>query len=93
VAVYGFGTLTRSDEARLWTRANSPPGDVNCDGALNTFDIDPFVLAPTNPAAYALAYPSCDILSADINCDGSVNAFDIDPFVLCLTSGGRAPCP
>jgi formylglycine-generating enzyme len=68
-------------------------GDLNCDGLVNTFDIDPFVLALTDPAGYAAAYPSCNILNADVNCDGSVNTFDIDPFVLCLTGGGCAPCP
>jgi hypothetical protein len=66
-----------------------PPavGDVNCDGALNTFDIDPFVLALTAPASYAAAYPTCEISAADINGDGAVNTFDIDPFVLLLTGG------
>jgi streptogramin lyase len=62
-------------------------GDLNCDGAVNTFDIDPFVLALTNLTGYAEAYPDCDHMLADINGDGLVNAFDIDPFVLVLTGG------
>jgi hypothetical protein len=33
-------------------------GDVNCDGAINAFDIDPFVLALTDPVAYAAEYPA-----------------------------------
>jgi choice-of-anchor B domain-containing protein len=65
-------------------------GDLNCDGSVNNFDIDPFVLAITDRAAYAANYPGCDVLNADINGDGSVNNFDIDPFVACVTSGG---CP
>ena len=56
-------------------------GDLNCDGVLNAFDIDPFVLALTDPAGYAAAWPNCDRMLADINGDGVVNAFDIDPFV------------
>jgi hypothetical protein len=68
-------------------------GDLSCDGALNTFDIDPFVLALTSPEAYATAFPECDRMLADVNCDGLLNAFDIDPFVLCLTGGGCPPCP
>ena len=64
------------------------PGDVNCDGLINSFDIDPFVLALSDPVAYAEAYPDCDILSADVNGDGSVNSFDIDPFVDLLVGGG-----
>jgi murein tripeptide amidase MpaA len=67
-----------------------PPGlgDVNCDGVLNAFDIDPFVLALTDEAGYAAEFPSCDRMLADVNGDGQVNAFDIDPFVILLTSGG-----
>ena len=62
-------------------------GDVNCDGLVNAFDIDPFVLALSDPDAYAAAFPECDIAHADVNDDGLVNAFDIDPFVLVLTGG------
>ncbi|MBU0639778.1 MAG: thrombospondin type 3 repeat-containing protein [Planctomycetes bacterium] len=62
-----------------------PMGDLNCDGVLNGFDIDAFVLAlqatpPSYPEYYA-QYPDCDIYLADINGDGQVNGFDIDPFV------------
>jgi hypothetical protein len=62
-------------------------GDLNCDGVVNVFDIDPFVLALTDAAAYGAAYPGCSILNADCNGDGSINVFDIDSFVQCLTSG------
>ncbi len=58
-----------------------PIGDMNCDGVVNFFDIDAFVLAVTDPAAYAAAYPDCDIMLADCNGDGTVNFFDIDCFV------------
>ncbi|MGE0481487.1 MAG: M12 family metallo-peptidase [Phycisphaerae bacterium] len=64
-------------------------GDMNCDGDLNNFDIDPFVLALSNPAGYAAAFPNCDINHGDVNSDGMVNNFDIDPFVACLTGA----CP
>ena len=56
-------------------------GDLSCDGSVNAFDIDPFVLALTDPDGYAAAWPDCDIMNADCNADGVVNAFDIDPFV------------
>jgi parallel beta-helix repeat protein len=62
-------------------------GDLNCDGVRNAFDIDPFVLALTDPSGYAVAFPACNVLNADCNADGLVNAFDIDPFVLLLTGG------
>ncbi len=60
-------------------------GDVNCDGVLNAFDIDPFVQALADAAGYAQAHPWCDLLQADVNGDGVVNAFDIDPFVELLS--------
>ena len=61
------------------------PGDTNCDGAVDSFDIDPFVLALTDVQAYAAQFPECDASSADVNGDGVINAFDIDPFVALLT--------
>ena len=66
------------------------PGDMNCDGALNGADIDPFFLALGDPAAYLLAFPNCDPLNGDINGDGTLNGGDIDPFFRCLGAGG---CP
>ena len=63
------------------------PGDLNCDGLVNAFDIDPFVLALVDPDAYAAEHPYCDHMLADINGDGVVNAFDIDPFVTLLVGG------
>lgn len=62
-------------------------GDMNCDGVVNNFDIDPFVTALTNAAAYAAQFPGCNILNADANGDGLVNNFDIDPFVSMLSGG------
>jgi len=57
------------------------PGDLNCDGAVDAFDIEPFALAVFDPQTYGNQYPNCDINSADINGDGSVDAFDIEPFI------------
>jgi len=64
------------------------PGDMNCDGEVNNFDIDPFVLALTDPEAYAAQFPNCDPMNGDVNNDGALNNFDIDPFVALLTGGG-----
>jgi hypothetical protein len=72
----------------LWCPAGLPC-DTNCDGAVNVFDIDPFVLAMVDSAGYAAAYPMCSPTAADVNQDGEVNVFDIDPFVECLTRGGQ----
>ncbi len=65
-------------------------GDMNCDGLVNGFDIDPFVLALTDPAGYQAAFPTCNIRNGDINSDLLVNAFDIDLFVECIVQQG---CP
>ncbi|MGD8450594.1 MAG: thrombospondin type 3 repeat-containing protein [Phycisphaerae bacterium] len=63
-----------------------PRGDLNCDTVVNNFDIKAFVLAVSNPLAYAEAYPDCLIDLADVNADGSVNNFDISPFVQLLSA-------
>ena len=60
-------------------------GDMNCDGAVNFDDINPFVLALSDPAGYHSAYPNCNIMNGDINGDGLVNFDDINPFVALLT--------
>lgn len=48
-------------------------GDANCDGAVNNFDIDAFVLAISDPEEYETEFPACDILNCDMNGDGLVN--------------------
>ena len=68
-------------------RIASPAGDMNCDGAVDFFDIDAFVMALTDPDGYAATFPDCDINNADINGDGSVDFFDIDAFVALVTGG------
>ncbi len=60
-------------------------GDTNCDGVVDAFDIEPFILAMTDPNGYAAQFPNCDIGSADANGDGAVDAFDIEPFIALLT--------
>ena len=62
-------------------------GDLNCDRRIDVFDIDPFILAVWDPAAYAVAYPECSRELLDCNGDGYVNDSDIDVFVELLTRG------
>lgn len=61
------------------------PGDMNCDGIVSISDIGPFVLALTDPAAYAAQFPDCDINNADLNGDQLVSVGDIGLFVALLT--------
>ncbi|MBL8879998.1 MAG: right-handed parallel beta-helix repeat-containing protein, partial [Phycisphaerales bacterium] len=83
----GSGTRPMVDRGAFERLPSGLIGDMNCDGAVNNFDIDPFVLALTDVAAYALQYPTCTPLNGDTNHDGVLNNFDIDPFVTLLTGG------
>ena len=67
--------------------ADIVPGDLNCDCHIDFGDINPFVLALSDPAAYAQQYPGCNILDGDINGDGHVDFGDISPFVTLLIGG------
>jgi hypothetical protein len=67
------------------------PGDLNCDGIVDFFDIDPFVLALAGQDAYQTAYPQCEWLAADTDRDGDVDFFDIDPLVGLLGSNDQLP--
>ncbi|MGE0480861.1 MAG: hypothetical protein AB7Q17_10365 [Phycisphaerae bacterium] len=69
---------------RYASLAGGLTGDLNCDAVVNNFDIDPFVLALSDPTGYAAAFPNCNVNNADVNGDGLVNNFDIDPFVSLL---------
>jgi hypothetical protein len=63
------------------------PGDLNCDGIVDFDDIGPFVLALSDPAGYANAYPDCYLLNGDCNGDGVDNFNDINPFIVILSGG------
>lgn len=79
------------------------PGDANCDGRVNNFDIDSYVAAllftnePLAPASYSGAQWCWDARHCwgDIDGDGRLNNFDIDPFVMCIVLLPPAghPCP
>ena len=56
-------------------------GDLNCDGIVNAFDIEPFLLALFDQLQYGLRYPDCDFLNGDFNGNGIVDVFDIEPFL------------
>ncbi|MBU0640932.1 MAG: VCBS repeat-containing protein [Planctomycetes bacterium] len=61
-------------------------GDANCDGMLNGFDIDAFVLLLSDRPGYDAMYPDCDADTfCDMNDDGEINGFDIDGFVAALS--------
>ena len=84
VVANGCGEVT-SELATLHIQLG-PAADLNCDGFVTVGDISGFVLALTDPAGYATAFPSCDSYNADVNCDGFVTVGDIGPFVQLLTN-------
>ncbi|MDX2200494.1 MAG: hypothetical protein SF069_16185, partial [Phycisphaerae bacterium] len=60
-------------------------GDMNCDGIVSVGDIAGFVLALTDPLAYAVQYPGCQMMASDVNQDGVISVGDIAGFVALLT--------
>jgi hypothetical protein len=55
------------------------PCDMNCDGSIDAFDIEPFLELLFDPSAQP-----CNSCTGDVNGDGAVDAFDIEPFLNCL---------
>ncbi len=72
--------------------ASGARADANCDGIVDFFDIDPFIMALFDPPGYAAAFCDGAPCGVDVDCSGVVDFFDIDPFIACLF-GGCAPCP
>ncbi len=77
---------------------NTPcAGDLNCDGAIDFGDINPFVLYLSNLASWQNAFQDCNPGNGDINCDGTYGqgSFgDINPFVSLMTQcGAGCNCP
>jgi hypothetical protein len=85
--VQGVTSLTRWEWFRFGSVPSTHAADTNCDGTIDFRDINPFVLALSNPGAYQDAYPTCRPSNSDINGDGTVDFGDINPFVRLLTAG------
>lgn len=86
VCVLAFPGLVRGQSGQTRLR-----GDANCDGVLNNFDIDAFMLALLTPATYQFRYPACAIASWDLDGDGRVTNLDINGFVANLFGGNPWP--
>ena len=54
------------------------PCDMNCDGAVNAFDIEPFL-----DILFGGGVP-CNTCTGDVDGNGVIDAFDIEPFLECL---------
>lgn len=88
VADTGVGLGPVIDLGAYEYQVGHPRGDTNCDGMINFFDIDPFILAVLDPAGYAAAFPGCRLGNANANGDGAVDLFDVDAFVTLLFARG-----
>ena len=82
---YGRGFPDALSAVQLALSLCRDPGDLNCDGAVNFEDINPFVLLLSNPGAWQAEYPGCNMLNGDCNSDGRVDFSDINPFVALLS--------
>jgi hypothetical protein len=74
----------RGDRDILTIKYEGIRGDLNCDGAVNGFDIDMFVVALSAADDYRDIMPGCNRMRADANGDRVVDGFDIDAFVQLL---------
>jgi hypothetical protein len=72
----------------VFTIVDATLGDMDCDCALAVADLGPFVVALTDPVAYAAAHPTCNIHVGDMNGDTFIDGADIQGFVAALLSGG-----
>ncbi len=79
--IAGYGFDPQGFQEAWLVRLRYPVGDMNCDGLVGFGDINPFVLALSDPTAYQQAFPNCAITNGDIDGDGTVDFADINPFV------------
>jgi hypothetical protein len=103
IIVDGVTYLENSREARVW-EISPWKGDMNNDYELDLKDINAFVLALSNPAAYSQEFPGLGgvandplypdytggtrVQHGDLNCDGELGFEDINPFVAFISD----PC-
>lgn len=66
---------------RIYEIPNLLLGDMNCDGAVDIADIEPFSVALIDPDGYSASYPSCGLTQGDLNGDSSIDGLDIAEFL------------
>lgn len=88
VATNEVGTTTSSPAPLVVLPSGGVlPGDLNCDGVVGPADIQPFVLALIDTAAYAAAFPACNSAAGDTNGDSRLDGRDVPRFVELVTGG------
>lgn len=90
--VGGYPTIAPRYLSRVGCRGLR--GDLDGDGRVSNFDVDPFVLAVIDPEHFLVQYPAVDrVCAGDVNNDGRLDLFDIDPFVECILNQPPAGAP
>jgi len=56
------------------------PGDMNCDGEVDANDVNPMILALTDPTGYMNAYPLCSVSNGDMNNSSTTDGDDLQLF-------------
>lgn len=85
--IWGGGSTWGLRVASVEPLPTAVRGDLNCDGTLDFFDVDPFLLALFDSVGYAAAFPDCELMNGDMDESGAVDFLDIDLFVSCLLGG------
>ena len=92
-------TFTAGVDANIWSMKTdndkvqikvSKRGDMDKDSKYTVDDINPFVMALTDPNAYLLAYGIDPNLIGDCDYSGKLDTDDISPFVAFITGGASA---
>ena len=89
IKVDGVEYTENTPVERIW-EITGCKADMNNDGLVDFFDIDPFVQALNYPDQYALDYAGLAgsrVFHGDLDCDDDLDFFDIDPFVARITEG------
>ncbi len=85
--------MPSGSERKVQIRYNLLVGDMDLSGAINADDINPFVLAMTDPNAYITTYGKDPNVIGDCNGSGKLDTDDITPFVVLVTGGQAIPEP
>lgn len=81
ISTSGRRIIGHGGAARAWTVTIDLLGDMNCDGAVDVDDIEPFTQALIDVPAYDTAFPACWSGRADMNQDDSIDGLDVGDFV------------
>lgn len=73
--------------ARPFLAVPGDNGDLNCNGTKDGEDLQDFVLALLNPAAFIAVHPNCPILNGDFTGDRHLEVDDVPGMVNCLLNG------